>query len=180
VESPEWSRPVRPNDSASRYGPPDDPAYEGFHTYATSDLYDTNGGVERWPDNWSSIPAEEQSREEDDDDRETSKRDYWAALVWTMAWFGVPLLIIVIRALTQSGSLDAACAEAALGGCSSPRAQALAGLIDNAPVWLGALMAALALTTVLRWASDSWRSVTIGFCAAVVAGGAVTVLHQIW
>src|SRR5581483_6331029 len=50
-----WSSagPSMPSDSAGRYGPADDPGYEGFHTYATSDLYDTNGGAERWPDNWA-------------------------------------------------------------------------------------------------------------------------------
>jgi hypothetical protein len=172
-------------DPAGRYGPADDPGYEGFHTYATSDLYDTNGGGERWPDNWAG-PREsyyDGPREEPEDDPEyerSVRRDYWMALVWTFAWYAVPLVILVVRAVLLPGSPDASCTTSGLSGCPSPRAEALGALISNAPVWCFALGAGITLAMVLRWASDTWRAITIGFCAAVVSGGAITVLYRIW
>jgi hypothetical protein len=177
-----------PNDSAGRYGPGDDPGYEGFHTYATSDLYDTNGGGERWPDNWAAPreqyyqtpPPPPEDPYDDEEDERAAKRDYWLALTWTFGWYAVPLVILLLRALFLSGAPDPACVSTGLAGCSSPRAEALGSLISNGPMWCFALGAGLTLALVLRWASDTWRAATIGFCAAVVSGGAITVLYRIW
>jgi hypothetical protein len=177
-----------PNDSTGRYGPVDDPGYQGFHTYATSDLYDTNGGAERWPDNWSGARepyyGEQHYRDQDEQDEadyeRSVKRDYWMALLWTFSWYAVPLLILLLRALFLSSSPDAACLASGVASCASPRAEALGSLISNAPMWCFALGAGITLALVLRWASDTWRAVTIGFCAAVVSGGAITVLYRIW
>lgn len=168
-----------PNDAAGRYGPADDAGYQGFHTYATSDLYDTNGGAERWPDNWAGQHPEA-AEDLDDDDDPAARRDYWTVLLWTVGWYGAPLLILLLRALILSGDPDAACSAAGIAGCSSPRADALGDLISNAPIWLFAVVCGIMLALVLRWASDTWRAATIGFCAAVVSGGAVTVLYGIW
>jgi len=182
VETPDRSRHHLPNDSAGRYGPPEDPGYPGFHTYATSDLYDTNAGGERWPDNWATPQGEpDPDAEEFDDEFEAqARRDYWSVLRWTFVWYAVPILVLVLRALFLSGKPAAACAAAGLSSCPSPRAEALADLVSNAPLWCFALVGALTLAVVLRWASDTWRAATIGFCAAVVSGGAVTVLYRIW
>lgn len=155
-----------PNSSAGRYGPADDPGYPGFHTYATSDLYDTNGGPQRWPDNWSQS-GEPPIDAYDDEDQPDPGRDYWAVLLWTICWYSLPALVLGIRALLIPEDTGA-------------RADALADFIANAPVWFVALTGGLILAVVLRWASDSWRAATIGFCAAVVSGGAVTVLYRIW
>jgi hypothetical protein len=196
VEPGERSWPTGPNDPSGQYGPADDPGYQGFHTYATSDLYDTNGGDERWPDNWAAprepyyderYEHDERDRryepEEPEDDAEYERsvtRDYWMALVWTFAWYAVPLVILLLRALLLSGSPDAACTASGLASCSSRRAEALGSLISNAPMWCFALGAGITLAMVLRWASETWRAITIGFCAAVVSGGAITVLYRIW
>ncbi len=172
-----------PNDSSSRYGPTEDPGYQGFHTYATSDLYDTNDQGERWPDNWAAGPAGENGPDLDDFDDEATpatRRDYWAVLAWTFGWYAVPIIVLVLRALFLSGDQDQVCLDAGLSGCSSPRADAMADLLANAPLWCFSLVGALTLAIVLRWASDTWRAGTIGFCAAVVSGGAMTVLHRIW
>ncbi len=180
-----------PNDSTGRYEPVEDPGYQGFHTYASSDLYDTNGGVERWPDNWSSSSGsreqyyeqvDRQYRDEPDepDDDRAVKRDYYLVVVWTLVWYAGPLLVLLLRALLASSSPDQACIASGLATCSSPRAEALGSLISNAPAWCFALGAGITLALLLRWASETWRAITIGFCAAVVSGGAITVLYRIW
>jgi hypothetical protein len=182
VETPDRSRHHLPNDSAGRYGPPEDTGYPGFHTYATSDLYDTNGEGERWPDNWASPQQGEHYPEDDDLEDEfeaTARRDYWSVLMWTFGWYAVPIFVLVLRALFLSGKPEASCVSPNLSGCTSPRAEALSELIANAPLWCFALVGALTLALVLRWASDTWRAGTIGFCAAVVSGGAGTVLYRI-
>lgn len=161
--------------------PGDDPAYEGFHTYATSDLYDTNGQAERWPDNWASpVPVNTDPEPDDDDAEDVTRHDYWSVLLWTAGWYAVPLIILILRALTQSNTPHLECTAAGLGNCASPRADALGDLVSNAPIWCFALVAALSLAVVLRWASDRWRPATIGFCAAVVSGGVITALARIW
>jgi hypothetical protein len=102
------------------------------------------------------------------------------AVVWTFAWYALPLVILLLRALLLSGSPDQACIASGLSTCTSPRAEALGSLISNAPMWCFALGAGITLALLLRWASETWRAFTIGFCAAVVSGGAITVLSRIW
>jgi hypothetical protein len=156
-----------PNDSASRHGPADEPAYQGFHTYATSEPYDTNGGMDRWPDNWAG-PGDPPSEDPIDDDEPPAKRNYWLPLLWTTGWYAVPALVLVIRTLVLPPQSQ------------QTRADALADLLSHSPLWALALVSGLILALILRWASETWRAVTIGFCAAVVSGGGVTVLYQIW
>ena len=168
MEYSDRQRPSMPNDSASRYGPADDSTYQGFHTYATSDLYDSNDGSERWPDNWASSNPADPPVEDVDSDEPPTRRDYLSPLLWTMVWYGVPAVVLVLRALLATPSAE------------QTRSGAVTELISNSPLWVLALLSGLILALVLRWASDTWRAATIGFCAAVVSGGAVTVLYRIW
>ncbi|BCJ71800.1 hypothetical protein CS0771_13440 [Catellatospora sp. IY07-71] len=182
-----WPHPADPavprqRSAADRYGVPDDygtPADAGFHTYVNSDGYD--GYDDRWPDNLADhhpqesyaglpVPYDEAGR---------GDRDYGAALLWAAGFYAVPLLVLIVRALVLSGEPDAACVAAGLGGCDSARSAALADLISASPRWALALAGALGMAAVLRWASDTWRAATIGFCAAVVAGAGTTVLLSI-
>lgn len=165
MEHPDRQRPSMPNDSAGRYWHGEEPGYPGFHTYATSDLYDTNGEAQRWPDNWEH-PGDH-GHDFGSDDEPAVKRDYWGAMLWTMSWYAVPGLILILRALLP-------------GERDRSRTATVADLIANSPAWLVALACGLILALVLRWASASWRGATIGFCAAVVSGGAITVLYRIW
>ncbi|MBV1852192.1 hypothetical protein [Catellatospora tritici] len=181
-----WPRPSDPalprqRSAADRYGQPspderDDP---GFHTYVTSEVYDPYED-DRWPDNLAELnPPEVRTLHAPEPEHRLGERDYWTALLWAAGWFAVPLVILLGRALLLSGDTDPACLAAGLGGCGSKRSEALGDLIASAPRWALALGGALAVAAVLRWASDAWRAVTIGFCAAVVAGGATTVLLNI-
>jgi hypothetical protein len=179
-----WGEPEsdlpRQRSAADRYGYPDESDNPGFHTYATSDVYDTNAAGDRWPDNWAPLPAEDVSPSGyDDDDDAPPRRDYLTTLLWAALWYAMPLLVLIGRALLLGGQPDPACVTSGLGGCTSPRADALAELMANSPKWAVALFSALLVAAVLRWASDTWRAATIGFCAAVVAGGATTVLYSI-
>jgi ABC-type sugar transport system permease subunit len=157
-----------PDDSVSRYGPGDDALYQGFHTYATGDLYDSNDGSERWPDNWASSSLPDQDGQDVESEEPPTRRDYWLPLLWTIVWYAVPALVLVLRALVLPAKSE------------QTRAGALADLTAYSPWWLLALVTGLILALVLRWASDTWRPATIGFCAAVVSGGAITVLYRIW
>ncbi|WP_155369213.1 hypothetical protein [Catellatospora vulcania] len=162
--------------SSPGYGPAAD---AGFHTYVTDENYD--GYDDRWPDNLTNLRPPETRTGYDTgyDEPHRTERDYWTAMLWAAGFYAVPLLVLIVRALLLSGDSDPACIAAGLGGCESPRSGALGDLIAEAPRWGLALLGALAMAAVLRWVSDSWRAVTIGFCSAVVAGGATTVLLSI-
>ncbi|MEU8078169.1 hypothetical protein AB0B31_22240 [Catellatospora citrea] len=199
-----WAHPSDPavprqRNAADRYGTPDDhgPADygqaidygaatdhdgaddAGFHTYVSAEGYDSYD--DRWPDNLANLrpPEVYAGHETRYDEPHRTERDYWTALLWASGFYAVPLLVLIVRALLLSGESDAACVAAGLGGCESARSAALGDLIAGSPRWGLALLGALAMAAVLRWASDSWRAATIGFCSAVVAGGATTVLLSI-
>lgn len=178
----------RQHNAADRYGTADDygqsadygPAADaGFHTYVTGDNYD--GYDDRWPDNLTNLRPQETHTGYGTgyDEPHRTERDYWTALLWAAGFYAVPLVVLIVRALLLSGEPDAACVAAGLGGCESERSAALGDLIAGSPRWGLALLGALAMAAVLRWVSDSWRAVSIGFCSAVVAGGATTVLLSI-
>jgi hypothetical protein len=179
-----WGRPsdeARQRAAADRYTAGDSatPNYPGFHTYAANPEPPADSGSDddRWPDNWPDQRPDGESDEADEgsDDQTPSRRDYLQPLLWTAFWLMLPLLGLLVQALLQSGEPVAGCV-AGLAGCDSPRVEALGDLIANSPRWLLATLTALTVATVLRWASDAWRAVTIGFCSAVVAGGVMTIL----
>jgi hypothetical protein len=181
-----WGPPsdeARQRTAADRYASKDDstPSYPGFHTYAASpDLSaDSGSDDDRWPDNWPDQRAEEEPAEAGEEfaDQTPVRRDYLQPLLWTMFWLMLPLLLLLGRALLESGEPVAGCVVG-MSGCDSPRVEALGDLIASSPQWLLAIAVALTVASVLRWASDAWRAVTIGFCAAVVAGGTVTILSR--
>ncbi|GHJ46706.1 hypothetical protein Cs7R123_40480 [Catellatospora sp. TT07R-123] len=171
----------RQRSAADRYGQPsyDDRDDRGFHTYVTHEAYEPYED-DRWPDNLAEHPPPEaRTAHAPAPDQGPGERDYWSALLWATGWFAVPLLVLLGRALLLPGTPDPACLAVGLGGCESKRSAALGDLISSSPRWALALGGALAVAAVLRWASDTWRAATIGFCAAVVAGGAATVLLSI-
>jgi hypothetical protein len=174
------SEEARQRAAADRYANADEsaPNYPGFHSYAASPEPPADSGVDdRWPDNWPDQRGDGASAEDDEAIQEGGQlpRDYLRPLLWTGFWLLLPLLLLLGRALLRSGQPVAGCA-AGMVGCASPRVEALGNLIAASPRWLLAIAAALAVATVLRWASDAWRAVTIGFCSAVVAGGTITIL----
>ncbi|GAA2033267.1 hypothetical protein GCM10009779_17860 [Polymorphospora rubra] len=100
-----------------------------------------------------------------------------ASVLYTAAWYAVPLLFFFVWMLTLDNAAPVGCvADAAGGGCASPRTNAVGSLLDGAPRFGAALATSLGVAVLLRWASGTWRAVSVGLAAAVVGGGLSTVL----
>ncbi|MEJ3742374.1 hypothetical protein WEI85_03640 [Actinomycetes bacterium KLBMP 9797] len=84
-----------------------------------------------------------------------------AAIMATLAWFTVPVLLFAVYTFTIG---------------SANRAQALDSLIGSGGRLAAALAFSVVVAVLIRWVSTSWRSVSVGLAAAVVGGGLSTVL----
>lgn len=84
-----------------------------------------------------------------------------AAILATLAWFTVPVLLFAVYTLTIG---------------SANRAQALDSLVASSGRLGTALVFSVVVAVLIRWVSASWRSVSVGLAAAVVGGGLSTVL----
>jgi hypothetical protein len=104
----------------------------------------------------------------DGEDANENTPGYLHTALVTTAWYTVPLLVYTMFVLTLDGTANA--------GTNSPRAQALTGLLDGMPRLGSALVLSLVVAMLIRFFTRGWRAVTIGFAAAVVGGGAATVL----
>jgi hypothetical protein len=104
----------------------------------------------------------------DDEDVKDETPGYLHTALVTTAWYTIPLLVYTMFVLTLDGTANA--------GTNSPRAQALTGLLDGMPRLGSALVLSLVVAMLIRFFTRGWRAVTIGFAAAVVGGGAATVL----
>ncbi|HEY2950484.1 MAG TPA: hypothetical protein VGJ53_19135 [Micromonosporaceae bacterium] len=94
-------------------------------------------------------------------------------------WFAVPLVLYLLWALTLKSKPEAGCVDAAGQACPADRAAAIADLIGALPRLAAALTISFAAAAVLRWASATWRPITVGFIGAVVGAGAATVLFSV-
>jgi hypothetical protein len=100
-------------------------------------------------------------------------------MIATAGWFGVPLCLYLLWVVTLHSAPEAGCIDSAGGPCPAERAAAISDLVSALPRIAAALMISLAAAAVLRWASTSWRAITIGFAAAIVGAGAATVLFSV-
>jgi hypothetical protein len=96
----------------------------------------------------------------------------------TAGWFGVPLIFYLLWVVTLPASPDAGCVDSAGRPCPADRAAAISDLVSALPRIGAALMISLVAAALVRWASATWRAITIGFAAAVVGAGAATVLFS--
>jgi hypothetical protein len=110
----------------------------------------------------------------DDDEREGG--GYFATMMATITWYLLPLFAYVGWALLLNESPQVSCVTDAGGPCVGPRMEALQRLIDALPKIGVAVGASIVIGLLLRWAANGWRSMAIGFAAAVVGGGGTTVL----
>ena len=82
-----------------------------------------------------------------------------AAIVATLAWYAVPVLLFAVYTLVQG-----------------EESQVLGSLSGGLTRFAAALAVSLVVAVLLRWVSSTWRSISVGLAAAVVGGGLSTVL----
>jgi hypothetical protein len=100
-----------------------------------------------------------------------------AALLYTAAWYAVPVLVFTVWVLMLDGTVPNGCvSDVTGGGCESERAHALASLMSGVPTFGLALLTSLVAAILLRWVGHGWRAVSVGIGAAVIGGGLSTVV----
>jgi hypothetical protein len=135
--------------------------------------YPARRGLEAMPTSW-------RTRRIEDDLLDADPGSPLSAVLYTAAWYAVPVLVFFVWLLTLDGSVPAGCVTDVAGvGCDSDRAKATASLLSAAPRFGLALMVSLVVAVLLRWASGTWRSGSVGLAAAVVGGGLSTVLISV-
>ncbi|MCW6009708.1 hypothetical protein K1W54_34985 [Micromonospora sp. CPCC 205371] len=102
---------------------------------------------------------------DDDDLLDDAPRGTTAsAILATLAWYAVPLVIFVVYTFTI-GSAD--------------RTQAFNSLVGATGRFGAALALSVVVAVFIRWLSATWRSVSVGLAAAVVGGGLSTVVLSV-
>ncbi|WP_174536207.1 hypothetical protein [Micromonospora chalcea] len=98
-------------------------------------------------------------------------------LVYTVACYLVPAVLLLVGLLFLSGQPPAGCVtDITGGGCDSPRTHALDSLVSAAPRFGLALVSSLVVAVLLRQVGTTWRAATVALAAAVVGGGLSTVV----
>jgi hypothetical protein len=101
--------------------------------------------------------------EPDDDEMEDNTGGPLAAVGYTIIWYGVPVVLLVLYMLVLNGS---------------QQAHALDTLLGAAPQFALSLALSMVVAVGLRWASGSWKAASVGLAAAVMGGGLATVLSS--
>jgi hypothetical protein len=104
---------------------------------------------------------------------------YLVAVLATLGWYAIPAVLYVAGTLLLGGTPRASCVTDSGAPCASPRSQALHEIVNNLPWLTIALLLSVLVALLIRWASAGWRAVTVGFSAAVVGAGVITVLHGV-
>jgi hypothetical protein len=105
-----------------------------------------------------------------------SNNGYWAATWAALAWYAVPLVLYTGWALLLRHSPAADCP-----GDGSPCTTGQSGGIGHSlnaalPQVLVSLVLSASVAPLLRWCNPLWRSITVGFLAAVIGGGIATMI----
>ena len=100
--------------------------------------------------------------EPDEDEIEEDTGGPLAAVGYTAVWYGVPVVLFLLYYLVV------------LNG--DEKAHALDTLAGAAPQFGLSLVLSMGVAVGLRWASGSWKAVSVGLAAAVMGGGLATVL----
>jgi hypothetical protein len=117
--------------------------------------------------------------EVDDEDESPRPVNYVAASVAALAWFVLPVLAYLGYAFMLDNQPPSGCAGAGGDDCLTPRAEALHNLFGNVPLVMITVSVSILIALVLRRFASGWRTITVGFAAAVVGAGAATVLFTV-
>lgn len=112
-------------------------------------------------------------------DHDDSRQSYLSAMVAAAVWFGVPVVLYVLWALTRSGTPDPNCVDAAGNPCAAPRTEALTALVDNLPRLAIAVTLSFVIALIVRWSNATWRAATVGFASVVVGAGTATLVFSL-
>lgn len=113
----------------------------------------------------------------DDELIDADQGGYLSSLLYTAAWYALPVVAFLIWSLTLDGTpATNDCVLGVDGDCLSARAQAISSLVTAAPAFAYALMISLVLAVLIRWVSGTWRASSVGLAAAVIGGGMSQVL----
>ncbi|WP_203702063.1 hypothetical protein [Asanoa iriomotensis] len=119
-------------------------------------------------------------QQEEFEQLDTDNGGFLAAVLYAAAWYAVPVLAFGIWLMTLPAvAVDDCVSDVTGGGCDSPRAQALEGLLSGVPHFGVALGISLIAAVALRWLGHSWRAGSVGLAAAVVGGGLAAVLNSV-
>jgi hypothetical protein len=106
------------------------------------------------------------------------EKQYLATVVWTLAWFVIPVGLYAAWTLTFTATPGTACANPVDNACPSLRSAALDALGHNLPWFCVAIVFSLLMALLIRLGSGAWRPVTAAFSAAVIGAGAATILFS--
>jgi hypothetical protein len=136
------------------------------------------GRLNRLPDSGQTVTGGSSwSRRLEDDLLDPDPSGPVRPLVYTIACYLVPGLLVFLWLLTLDGQTPVDCVtDITGGGCASPRSQAVGSLAAGAPRFGLALASSLVVAELLRRVGTTWRPATIALASAVVGGGLSTVL----
>ncbi|SCL60621.1 hypothetical protein GA0070606_3303 [Micromonospora citrea] len=104
----------------------------------------------------------------------------WRPLLYTVACYLVPAVLIFFWLLTLDGQVPEGCVTDINGeGCDSPRSRALGSLASGLPRFGLALASSLVVAMLLRRVGTTWRPATVALASAVVGGGLSTVMISV-
>jgi hypothetical protein len=120
----------------------------------------------------------------DDEDRVERSADnsafgFSGAGFAAVAWFGLPLGAFLLWAVILGGTARADCVDAAGRACPAPREAAFTTFYAHLPQFGVAVVLSIVVALGIRFVSPFWKAATVGFAAAVVGGGATTVLFTV-
>jgi hypothetical protein len=199
--SPPWDRPTAPSQTDSRVATPAPTGRTGYETrpaygsgtgyqsstgYQARTGYQTQAGYQSQTGYASrsgldSVSLRRRSTARIEDDLlDADPGSPLTAVLYAAAWYAVPVLVFFVWLLTLDGSAPAGCVtDVTGGGCDSARAKAMASMLGAAPRFGLAMMVSLVTAVLLRWASPTWKTGSVGLAAAVVGGGLSTVLVSV-
>jgi hypothetical protein len=122
---------------------------------------------------------DEDDEDEDEDEEAPRPVNYVTAAVAALVWFIVPMLAYLGYAFMLDDQPPSGCTSAGGTDCLTPRAEALQNLFGNVPLVTITVSVSILIALVLRRFASGWRTVTVGFAAAVVGAGAATVLFTV-
>jgi hypothetical protein len=188
-EARPWEPSAPPSRELSQTGPSYDSYRRGAGPWTPEPEREVAPAGDRWkarssgPDLYAKADDYDSAwDEEDDEDEEDVKPqpvNYVSAAVAALTWFVLPVLIYLGYAFSLDDKTPPGCKNSAAAECRTPRAEALHHLFGNVPLIVTVVSISILIALVLRRFASGWRTVTVGFAAAVVGAGAATVLFTV-